>query len=409
MREADPPAARTSRRPFRLAAYALGVTAFGAGAPTPLYAVYEARYHFNSGVLAAVFAAYTIGVLVTMLLVAPLSDVIGYKPVLFVGMGLTALSGVAFVLASGVLGLALARVISGLAVGATTSTATASMAALEPRHDQHHVARVSVAANFGGVASGICVSGLLAQYGPAPTELVFLVLIGASLAGLLAVQYIPEMIERPTSGGRMRVQRLSVPREIRLPFGVAAGALAACYSIYGYFGAIAPTFLRVSLAIENKAGSAGVIALMFGLAAIVQLGLGQVRDRRALLTGLPLILLATVVVTTALALRSLALFALGAAILGLGVGTAYMGGTTLVDRVAPVARRGEILSAYFVVGYLALAIPTIGLGATIVEFGLLPTAVAFGSALALLVATLYLVTRRTPTPPGGEGRPRDAP
>jgi len=397
-----------SRWPFRHIAYVLAVTAFGAGIPTPLYAIYEHQYHFASGVLAAIFAAYTVGVLGTMLLVAPLSDVIGRRPVLLLGMALTAASGIAFVFATGILSLVLARIVSGLAVGATTSTATASMASLEPRRDQHHVARVSVAANFGGVASGILLSGFLVAYAPWPTELVFLVLIGASLAGIGVVLTTRETVQRRPKALRDHVQRLVVPSRVRRPFWVAAGSLAACYSIYGYFGAMAPTFLRQGLDIANPASSSGLIAVMFGLAAIIQLGLGQVRDRRALMIGLPVILVATALLTLSLPLSSLALLGIGAAVLGGGVGFAYMGSVTLIDRVAPAHLRGEILSAFFVVGYLALAIPTIGVGVTADRFGLLAAATSFGVALGLCVAVLFVLTHRTPTPPGGEGRPRNA-
>jgi len=403
----DPPTP-TSRWPFRRIAFVLAITAFGAGIPTPVYAIYEREFALNSAELAAIFAAYTAGVVVTLLLVAPLSDLIGRRPVLLIGMGLTALSGVLFFLAHGPEIVALARFVSGLAVGATTSTATAAMASLEPRHDQHHVARVSVAANFGGVASGILLSGFLVEYGPAPTQLVYMLLIGASVIGAIAVLDSPETVIRGPHPPPIRVQRLSVPSAIRQPFWVAAGALAACYSIYGYFAAIAPTFLRVSLSIDNSAISSGVIAVMFGLASIVQLGLGQVRDRRALLLGLPVILVATVLVTLSLPLSTLALFAIGAAMLGIGVGFAYMGSVTLADRVAPSVERGEILSAFFIVGYLALAVPTIGVGATIDQFGLIAAATGFGAALVIWVAILYVATRRTPTPPGGEGRPRGA-
>jgi len=395
-----------SRWPFRHIAWVLGVTAFGAGIPTPLYALYEQRYHFTSGVLAVVFAAYTAGVLATMLFVAPLSDVIGRKPVLYLGMALTAASAVAFIFASGAFTLAFARIVSGLAVGATTSTATASMASLEPRRDQHHVARVSVAANFGGVATGILLSGLLVAFAPAPTKLVFVVLILASLAGIVAVATTRETVARRPKALRSRVQRLVVPPPIQRPFWVAAGSLAACYSIYGYFGAMAPTFLRADLHLANVAGSAALIAAMFGFAALTQLALGQVRDRRALLVGLPLILIATVFLTASLPATSFALFVLGDAALGIGVGFAYMGSVTLIDRVSPGSLRGEILSAFFIVGYLALAIPTIGVGVTADRLGLSTAATSFGLALGLCVAVLYLLTRRTPTPPGGEGRPR---
>ncbi len=400
------PALGAGRGPFRWTAYTLGVTAFGAGVPTPLYAVYESEYHFSSAVLAGIFAAYTIGVLGTTFLVAPLSDVIGRKPVLHVGMALTVASGLAFLFASGVATLALARVVSGLAVGATTSTATAAMTGLEPRGDQHHVARVSVAANFGGVASGILLSGLLLEYAPRPTVLVYLVLIAASAVGFLAVSRTPETVADRLAAPH--VPRLSVPASCRRPFWVAAGALAACYSIYGFFGSLAPTFLRVDLGVGNAAAAAAAVAVMFGTASLIQLGLGQVRDRRALLFGLPLIGAATVAILAAILAASLPLLLLGALVLGAGVGFAYMGSVTLIDRTAPAALRGEVLAAFFVVGYLALAVPTIGIGVAADAVGLSAAAVGFGLGLAVWVAGLYLLTRRTPTPAGGEGRPRSA-
>jgi MFS family permease len=397
------------RGPFRLTAYVLGVTAFGAGVPTPLYSIYQQQFHFAPGVLAEVFGAYTIGVLATMLFVAPLSDAVGRKPILYVGMALTAASAVVFLFASGVAVLAIARVVSGLAVGATTSTATAAMASLEPRRDQHHVARVSVAANFGGVATGILLSGLLVQYAPLRTELVFLVLIAASLAGVGAVAATPETVLDLASGAPLRSQRIQVPPEIRRPFWVAAGALAATYSIYGFFAALAPTFLRSDLGLDNRAAAGAIVAGLFGLAAIVQLGLGQVRDRRALLVGLPVMLAALFAFVLSLTFASLGLLVAAAAVLGAGLGSAYMGSVTLADRVAPAAIRGEVLSAFFVVGYLALAAPTIGVGLASDRVGLETAALAFGIALGLFVLALTVVTQRTPTPPGGEGRPRATP
>ncbi len=396
-----------SRWPFRWAAVALAVTAFGAGLPTPLYPIYEREFHLSAVVLAAIFGAYALGVLATMLLVAPLSDVLGRKPVLYLGMALTVASGFAFLTASGIATLALARAISGLAVGATTSTATAAMASLEPRRDQHHVARVSVAANFGAVASGIVASGLLAEYAPWPTRLPFTALLAAGLLGVAAVARTPETVPHGGQTVGVRRQHVRVPAQIRLPFWVAAGALAGCYSIYGFFAALAPSFLRDVLEVRSTVAEAGVVATLFGLAAIAQLGLGQLRDRRALLLGLPLMLAALALFVLSTGITSLPLLVAAAALLGVGVGCVYMGSVTLVDRVAPAALRGEVLSAFFVVGYLSLAIPTVGVGLVAIRYGLSAASLSFGAALGVFALALYVLTRVTPTPPGGEGRPRD--
>ncbi len=394
-----------SRRPFRLIAYALAVTAFGAGAPTPLYSVYESQYHFTSGVLSVIFGAYAVGVLLTMFLLAPLSDSIGRKPLLYGGMLLSVASGGVYILSSSVLWLALARVLSGLSVGATTSTATASMTSLEPHADQHHVARVSVAANFGGVAVGILLSGLLVQYAPAPTSLIFVVLIVASAIGMLAVARTPETVNDRRPSRPVHAQRLRVPTEIRRPFWVSVGGLTACYSIYGLFAALAPGFLRAELLVQNHFVAAGLVAVMFGAAALVQLALSQVRDRNALLVGFPLMIGALLVIVTSLILASGPLWILGAGLLGVGAGFTFMGSVTLIDRIAPDPVRGEVLSTFYMTGYLALAVPTIGVAVAADQVGLPEAGVAFGVVLWLVLVALYAATWRTSTPPGGEGRP----
>ncbi|MFZ1023406.1 MAG: MFS transporter [Thermoplasmata archaeon] len=396
----------TSRRPFRLVAYVLAVTAFGAGLPTPLYTLYQQRFHFGSGILGVIFGAYAIGVILTMFFVAPLSDTIGRKPLLYAGMVLSAVSAILFIFSTGVVWLAAARVVSGLAVGATTSTATACMTMLEPNGDKHHVARVSVAANFGGVASGVLISGFLVQYAPAPTDLVFLLLIVASALGIVAIAVTPEKVARNADRKKFRIQRIHVPATIRRPFWVAVGGLTACYSIYGLYAALAPGFLRADLLVQSPLETGILIAVMFGSAATIQLALAQVRDRRALLFGFPLIIGGLVLTLFSLTLASGVLWVLGAGLLGVGVGFAFMGATTLVDRVAPDPIRGDVLSGFYVSGYLALAVPTIGVAVAADQVGLTTAGEVFGVVLVVFLIALFGATWRTPTPPGGEGRPR---
>lgn len=401
-------AIRGPRSAFRWTAYVLGVTAFAAAIPTPLYPLYEQNFDFSADVLGLVFGAYSLGVLGILFFVAPLAERIGRKKLLYLGMAFTALGAIVFAFASGVLWLALGRVISGLAVGATTSVATAAMSDLEPYRDQHHVARMAVAANFGGFAAGVALSGLMVQYAPYPTELVYLLPVAASAIGLFAVYVTPETATAIGSNLRFRVQRISVPVAVRRPFWVAAGGIAACYSIYGLFAALVPSYLRGGLDIASPLAAGAVIALMFGMAAIMQLATSQVRDRRALLVGFPLLLGALVALVLILSLGSWALLAVVSGGLGVAVGLTFMGSVTLIDRVAPENERGEILAGFYSAGYLALAVPTIGIAEASESIGLTDAGIAFGAVLAIVVTVLYVSAYWTPTPPGGGGRPRSA-
>ncbi len=92
--------------------------------------------------------------------------------------------------------------------------------------------------------------------------------------------------------------------------------------------------------------------------------------------------------------------------LGAAVGLTYMGSVTLVDRVAPEAGRGEILAGFYAVGYLALAVPTVGVAEASERVGLASAGALLGGTLAIAVLALYVLIIRTPTPAGGGGRPR---
>jgi MFS family permease len=396
------------RGAFRWTAFVLAVTSFAAAVPSPLYPVYEQNFRFSAGVLGLVFAAYTPGVLLMLFLVAPQAEQTGRKQMLHIGMILTAIGAVVFTFAPGVAWLALGRFLSGLAVGATTSVATAALTDLEPNRDTHHVARVAVAANFGGFAVGVALSGAIVQYGPFPTHLVYLLPVLASGVGVLAVSVTRETAPNFGEHQPYRIQRISVPAKIRRPFWVAAGGIAACYSIYGFFAALVPSYVRTVLRYPHALGIGAVVALMFGLAGIIQLATSQIRDRRALLMGFPLMIAALIGLVLILHLASWALLVPVTAVLGVAVGLTFMGSTTLVDRVTPEDERGQTLAGFYSAGYLALAVPTIGIAEASQYIGLADAGILLGSIVAGAVALLYVAINRTPTPPGGGGRPRDS-
>ena len=50
---------------------------YAAAAPTPLYRVYQAKWHFSAATLTAVFAIYVLFLVVTLLTFGSLSDHIG--------------------------------------------------------------------------------------------------------------------------------------------------------------------------------------------------------------------------------------------------------------------------------------------------------------------------------------------
>jgi MFS family permease len=102
----SPPARRAPAVPrraaFWLLALVLAVTMLGTTLPTPLYVIYQGRWHFSAAVVTVTFAVYAAAVIATLLLAGRSSDQAGRRPVLAAALAASALSTVVFILAPGV-------------------------------------------------------------------------------------------------------------------------------------------------------------------------------------------------------------------------------------------------------------------------------------------------------------------
>src|SRR3954453_10513845 len=98
---------------FLLVAYAFLVTMVGTTLPTPLYPLFEQRYSFGELMVTVIFAVYAFGVIAGLLVFGNLSDEIGRKPVLLIGLAFSAISAFLFVLAESLVPIFAGRVASG--------------------------------------------------------------------------------------------------------------------------------------------------------------------------------------------------------------------------------------------------------------------------------------------------------
>lgn len=372
---------------FAGVAYAYLVTMLGSTLPSPLYSLYQQQLGFSLGIMTVIFATYWAGVLIAILLFGTLSDHIGRRPVLAGALVLAVVSTAVFLSAGDLAPLFVGRLVSGLAAGLITSTATAALIELEPREDTRRASLVSTAVSVLGLGLGPVLAGALAQYGPLPVRLPFAVYLGLLIPAFAAVSVMPETVSAPLAAPRWQPQRLGVSQEVRSAFVVAAAASFAGFAILGLFAALAPTFVRRELGIGNLAVAGVVVFAAFGASSVAQLLLHGLRDRLAIGIGLLAIPLGLLLIVLALKQRSLALFLSGAAVGGIGQGLAFMGGLATINRLAPTDRRGETISSYFAVTYIA-PVPVIGVGFAAQSLGLYDAALAF----AIAIGGLTLVT-----------------
>jgi MFS family permease len=151
------------RRGYLLTAAVLLATMVGGTLPVPLYVLYGRQMGFGPLGVTVVFAAYVTGTLAALVAFGDLSDHIGRRKVLAVTVGCAAVSTALFLVASGIGVLIAARIVSGLAAGFVTGTATAALAELQPHGDRQAAAVAASGTNMTGLGLGPLATGIFAE------------------------------------------------------------------------------------------------------------------------------------------------------------------------------------------------------------------------------------------------------
>ncbi|MBA3718027.1 MAG: MFS transporter [Actinobacteria bacterium] len=369
------------------------VNMFGTTLPTPLYPLFQQRYSFGVLMVTVVFAIYAFGVIAGLLLFGAVSDEIGRKPVLAVGLAFSAASAFLFVFADSLAPIYAGRILSGLSAGIFTGTATAALVDLVPGDRRRLATLISIVVNLGGRGLGALAAGLIGDYGSSPLRLPFVIDLGLIGVAAVALWLTPETVRDRRF--RLRLQRLAVPHEVRSVFIRGAAAGFASFAVAGLFSSVAPAFLGQVLGEPSHTLAGALVFILFAASILGQLAVPRLSDRRALVSGCVLMAGGVGLVALGLGLESLSALIASSAVVGLGQGLVIGAGLAAINERAPVARRGETASSFFVVMYVGLSLPVIGIGVAAEGLGLKTAGIAFSAVVAVLVlAVLASLARR---------------
>ena len=371
---------------FALALFAFFVAMLGTTLPTPLYPLFEERYGFGPLLVTVIFAIYAFGVVAGLILFGNLSDRIGRKPVLLLGLGLSATSALLFLLAGSLVPIYVARVVSGLSAGIFTGTATAYVIDLAPGGRRRLASFAAVVANLGGLGTGTLLAGLLAQWAPHALRLPFAVDLALVVVATVGLLLAPETVRR--GAFRLTVQRLGVPAEVAGVFVRAGAAGFAAFAVSGVFSSVAPEFLSVGLGHHSPALAGLLVFVLFLCSVAGQALVLHLRD--ALAVGCGLLVGGIALLGLSLAVASLAALFASAVVAGLGQGVVVSAGLASIVERTPVTRRGETASSFFVVLYFGLAVPVIAAGVAIHFTSLRSAGIGFCVAVGLLALAVLV-------------------
>jgi MFS family permease len=376
----------------------LFAVAWGTNHFVPLLLVYRARLALSSVELAVLFGVYAVGLVPGLLLGGPLSDRWGRRRVVLPA-SIVALVGT-LILTCGAAGfevLLAGRFVVGLGAGATFSAGTAWVQDLAEGAAPGTGARRAAIALSCGFGGGPLVTGILAQWLPAPMFFPYaahgLVLTSAIAAAALGPRALATRTQVPSRDGPRR--------RLRVPPGFARVAFVApwVFVFPSVSHAVIPALVR------SKLGSfavvfAGVVTattLLFGVLVQPVLRTRRPRDASAfgLAAGAAGLLCGAVAARAVSPIGAL----LSAMLLGAGYGGCLISGLRFVEATTTSETRGGLTGLYYSLTYLGFASP-LALAAIAKRIGDVPSLVlAFVLAVVTLGGVLIETSARMPVAP----------
>jgi hypothetical protein len=331
--------------------------AYGGNQFSPLLLLYRQQEGYSQIQVDLLFAAYVVGITPGFLICGPLSDRFGRKPVLLVGAVLGLVGSAMLGLGAGSFPLLTAgRLVSGVSVAAAMVVGSSWIKELSGGRPGPAAARRASLTLTAGFGLGPAVSGVIAQWGPAPTALPYaihlLLTVGCGLVLLTATE-----------------TRVAGPLRLALPRGVRGRFLGVVVPAAPWvFGCASVAFAVTPAAVVGQLGSGAigyatllaVVALAFG-AGIQPFAarIGAATGGRQLAVGLGVATVGVLGAALVAATQEPWLGVPVAALLGAGYGICLVSGLTEVQRIAPPAELAGLTAVYYSATYLGFTFPVI--------------------------------------------------
>jgi MFS family permease len=176
-----------------------------------------------------------------------------------------------------------------------------------------------------------------------------------------------------------------------LPIDIAVWALG------GFFASLAPSLVRTATgSTSNLIGGATVAVLTVTGAAMIYTLRNRPADK-VLRLGASLLPVGVALILLAVHSASLPLFFVGTLIAGGGFGAGFLGALRSVVPLALPHERAGLMSAFYVLSYLAFCLPSLLAGNLTRAYGLVATTDGYGAVLIVLsVGALLVLIRQQP-------------
>ena len=378
------------RASFFVAASIAAIALWTSAAPTVTYPVYAAEWHLPTSVTTAIFAVYPIVLVLALAVFGNLSDYIGRRATILIGLLGSFVGVVLFAVAPSVEWLFVGRAFMGLGVAFSLSPATAAIVEFSKPGEGKRAGAITTASTAVGLVLATLVGGALIEYAPLPTHLNFIVL-AVVVAVVAAFAWFLPRHTAAEARGRWRPRGITVPRGIRRFFIIGAVSVTAAYTVGVIVLSLGADIAQELIQSDNALVNGAVLALNAAAIAIAAIVLRSLRPVNLIMIGAGATVVGLAVMLASSAQHSLPLFLIAAVITGVGYSMLFGGGLGIVSATAPAHHRAGTLSAVYLIAYFFQGATALFLGALATGYDLqLALEIGAGIVTVFSVAALVL-------------------
>lgn len=382
---------------FWVATAVVAHTIWTSAAPALTYPLYASEWGLTTFATTAIFAIYPVFVVLTLVIFGNVSDFIGRRETMLLGLAASAAGAMVFAVAPDVDWIFIGRALMGIGVGLSAGPSAAAVVEFSAPEKAAQAGGATAAAQAAGMTVAALLGGALIQYAPLPTRLNFAILFLVLLAIFAAVWRLPNYTASRASN-RWLPRVPSIPNGLFSTFVAATAAVTASYVLGAMTLSLGAQIAKDVVASSNALVNGSTIALFAISSAIATVPARGMTSARVILVGASAAVVSAGLLATSASLQSLAVYAVAQAGSGAAYSLLLLGGLSLITAHAPVTHRGATLSALFLVAYLAQAVVALSLGKVATSAGLsvaVDIGVATVAVLAVVTVLLDLIRARS--------------
>jgi hypothetical protein len=272
--------------------------------------------------------------------------------------------------------------------------ATAVLSATLLDTDRQQGPLINSVAPLLGMALGGMGCGLLAEFAPAPLQLTYWLLLGLFVLQGIYVWRLPESVSPQAGAWASLKPTLHVPAQARSTLWRVLPLNTATWALGGFYASLAPSLVRTATGSTSNLIGGSTVAALTLTGALMIFTLRNRSAKQALRLGASLLPIGLVLILLGVHSASLSLFFLGTLVAGCGFGSGFLGAVRSLVPLALPHERAGLMSAYYVLSYLAFCLPALLAGYLARTYGLLATTDGYGAVLIVLAVGALLLSLR---------------